>query len=372
LVGHSMASELVVQYAIQNPNVAAVVALSLFGREVTPTQPRDLLVIDGAWEPSQIKDAGLGIARAAADGDARERVTYGDTANGTGRRFVLAAGAEHIGVIYSRDALTETVAWMNTVFGRDTPGEIDRRGKWLALLFLGLVGLARPIVQALPRISAEPRGASLSWRRFAPLCLGPALLTPLLARFAPTDFLPILLGDYLAVHFVIYGVLTMLGLWWIGAGRPDRLFPWRRAAPALGAAAILAVYHIVFIGLPIDAYVTSFAPTGRRWTLIPVIFLSVAVYFLADEWLTRGAKPPRGGYAFSKLCFVISLGIAVALDPSRLFFLIIIVPVMVVLFTFYAIVNRWAYNRANEPAVGALGSAMGLAWAIAVTFPIVS
>ncbi len=36
---------------------------------------------------------------------------------------------------------------------------------------------------------------------------------PLILRVVPSDYLPILLGDYLALHFGVYGLLTMLGIW---------------------------------------------------------------------------------------------------------------------------------------------------------------
>ena len=101
------------------------------------------------------------------------------------------------------------------------------------------------------------------------------------------------------------------------------------------------------------------------------MFVGTSLYFLTDEWLTRGAGAARGGYAFSKACFLASLLGAVALNPTKLFFLIIIVPVILVLFVVYGLVNRWIYRRVNDPRAAALGAAAALAWAIAVTFPIV-
>ncbi len=109
LVGHSMASDLVVKYAIDHQDIDATVAFSLFGQDVTPTHPRNLIVIDGAWEAAMLKDQARRIVAAVADGEPRERVTYGDLMQGMGRRFVFAKGAEHIGVIYSRDGLEETL-----------------------------------------------------------------------------------------------------------------------------------------------------------------------------------------------------------------------------------------------------------------------
>ncbi len=45
-----------------------------------------------------------------------------------------------------------------------------------------------------------------------------------------------------------------------------------------------------------------------------------ALYFVADEWLTRGEGAGRGAYLASKVAFIVSLAIAVALDFERLFF----------------------------------------------------
>ena len=368
LVGHSMAADLIAQFAMNRTDIAAVAALSVFGAGITREQPRNLIVITGAWEPAMLTEAAARIAGLAADGPARERVTYGDFAQGTARRYVLAEGAEHIGVIYSRDGLTQTRDWLNSAFGHSTEGVVDSRGKWLALLFIGLLALAWPLSKALPVLSAKPLGSGLGWKRLAPIALAPAILTPLILWKAPTDFLPVLLGDYLAVHFVVYGLLTAGGLWLTRHEAAGATGHWRRPlAPALG----LAVYYILGLGAPIDAFVTSFMPSGVRWLLIAPLFVATALYFLGDEWLTRGEGAARGGYAFSKLCFIASLLGAVALNPQKLFFLIIIVPVIFIFFVVYGLISFWTYGRTRDPRVAALGNAAGLAFAIAVTFPIV-
>ena len=368
LVGHSMAADLIVQYAMDRTDIGAVAALSVFGAGITREQPRNLIVITGAWEPAMLTEAAARIVGLAADGPARERVTYGDFAQGIARRYVLAEGAEHIGVIYSRDGLTQTRDWLNSAFGQTMTGVIDSRGKWLALLFAGLLALAWPLSKALPVLSVKPLGAGLGWKRLAPIALAPAILTPLILWKAPTDFLPILLGDYLAVHFVVYGLLSAGGLWLTRHHSSDAAANWRkRLAPALG----LAIYYILGLGAPIDAFVTSFMPSDVRWLLIAPLFVATGLYFLCDEWLTRGAGAARGGYAFSKACFIASLLGSVALNPQKLFFLIIIVPVIFIFFVVYGLISRWTYGRTGDPRVAALGNAAGLAFAIAVTFPIV-
>lgn len=371
LVGHSMASDLVIRYAMENPGVDAVVALSVFGRDVTPQSPGNLLVVDGAWESPRLIEAGRRIVAMAAGGEAQERVTYGDIEKGAARRLVLARGAEHIGVLYSEDALVETRDWMNAVFARPGVGFIDARGKWLALLFAGVIALAFPASRLLPVVAAQPVGLGLQWREMWKVALAPAILTPLLLWKVPTDFLPILLGDYLFVHFAVYGALLLGGLWLMRRQVGNICAPAQGLRRVWLPAAGVAAFYLVGMGLPLDAYVTSFAPSGARFAIVPVMFASVAIYLVAEEWMLRGLKPARGGYAFSKFCFILSLAIAVALNPRRLFFLVIIAVVIVLLFAVFGLVNRWVYSRTNDPRVGALGAALALAYAIAVTFPIV-
>lgn len=369
ILGHSMASDIVVRYAMAHPEVAATIAVSMFAPGITATSPRNLLVITGALEPQFLKDEALRATGMQADGAARPGVTYGDFAAGTARRASFSDGVEHIGVLYSRASLDEALAWLNAVFGRTSTGFADARGGWLGLLFGALVVLAWPLARLLPRVSVPAMGASLTWRRFWPLAVVPAILTPVLLWKLPTDFLPLLLGDYLSVHFAIYGLLTAAGLWHAGALRWPEL-PGRAVAALAAAALLVAGYSIFGLGLAIDSFVTSFMPIPQRLVLIPVVLLGICPYFLADEWLTRGHRAPPGAYAFTKLCFLLSLALAVALNLERLFFLIIIIPVMLIFLTVYGLFSRWATSRTGQPLAAGFGNALALAWAIAVTFPL--
>jgi len=148
VLGHSMASDIVVRYAQRDSDVAATVAVSMFSPVVTATSPRNLLVIVGALEPAALKNEALRIvAMAAGTVQIQENVTYGSVAAGTARRMAFSPGVEHIGVLYSRASLTQALVWLDTAFGRRLPDgdvSLDARGRWLGLLFLGLTVLAPP------------------------------------------------------------------------------------------------------------------------------------------------------------------------------------------------------------------------------------
>ncbi|AWM02792.1 alpha/beta hydrolase [Bradyrhizobium amphicarpaeae] len=371
MLGHSMASDIVVRYAQAHPDVEATVAVSVFSPVVTPASPRNLLVIVGALEPAMLRNEGLRIVNLTAGGTASPGETYGHFSDGTARKLVLARGVEHIGVLYSHDSMVEAVRWMNAAFGDRPQGEVDSRGRWLALMFAGIVAMAWPLSAMLPAVSPSPAGASLGWKALMTAALLPAIATPLLLWKMPTDFLPILLGDYLTLHFLLYGALTTTFLVYLRKRQPPTAattFAWTRVAIA---AAAVSAYNILAFGLPIDAYVFSFLPIPARLPLIAAIACGTLPYFIADEWLTSGIESRSGAYALSKLCLLLSLAMAVALNPMKLFFLVIIVPAILLLFLAFGLISRWSYAATRHPLPGALANAAVFAWAIAVTFPMI-
>lgn len=379
VLGHSMASDIVVRYAQSDPAVAATVAVSMFSPAVTAQTPRNLLVVVGDFE-RRLKQEALRAVGLAVGGPVEPGVTYGSFADGTARRAAFSPHVEHIAVLYSDASSREALAWLDAAFGRRGSGYVDDRGAFIGLLILGLVLLAKPLARLLPQVSDTPRGAGLPWRTLWPVAVAPAVLTPLLLWKVPTDFLPVLVGDYLAMHFGLYGLLTALGLVLVRRRSPTAGDVSARARPAgrvrivalLVAAAAVALYSIAALGGAIDSFVTSFVPVTPRLPLVLALLAGTLPWFLADEWATRGEGAGRGAYAATKLLFLVSLAVAVALNLAKLFFLILIVPVILAFFVVYGLFSRWAYLRTGHPLVGGLANALAFAWAIAVTFPMLT
>ncbi len=387
LVGHSMAGDVLLRYATAHrEQVEASVLISPYMSATAPkTEPRNLLFVFGALEPEMLHQAGREAIAAASGGQLADAaavtpgVTYGDLADGSARRLVLAPGVEHIGVLYGQGGIGAALDWLNQAFGHQGDGFIDARGRALGLLFLGIVALAWPLSRLLPRAATQPLGAGLGWRRLLPVAILPAVLTPLILRFVPSDYLPILLGDYLALHFGVYGLVTLAGL------RLASLSQGTGAAPAGGSVAsgrvlwpglaiatvAASAYLTLAVALPLDHYVTAFLPgAGRIWLVLGILPGTLA-YFAADAWLTQGQGSPRLAPLLTKALFLLSLLGAVALNLSQLFFLIIIVPAILVFFLLYGLVGGWIYQRTRHPLVGALAIGLAFAWSIAVTFPVV-
>jgi pimeloyl-ACP methyl ester carboxylesterase len=373
ILGHSMASDIVVRVAQADTDIAATIAVSMFSPAVTADTPRNLLVIAGDWEGMLKAEALRAVGLETAPASAAADITYGDFAAGTARRAAFSPWAEHISVLYKQASMAEALAWLDATFGVKRQGTpyLDARGPWIVLLLAGIVALARPLSALLPVVATRRAGAGIGWRQLAPVLLVPAIATPLLLRVLPTHFLPVLVADYLAVHFAVYGVLTACGLALV-----------RRTAlsvPAgvsvgrlLAASAAVTFYAVGLLFWAIDSYVTSFMPSLGRGLLLGSMLAGTLAFFLSTEWLTRGERAARGGYAAAKLAFIVSLAIAVALDFERLFFLIIIVPLIVVFFVIYGLISDWAYRRTRHPFVAGIATAIAFAWAIGVTFPLLA
>jgi dienelactone hydrolase len=365
LIGHSMASDLVVRQAIADRDVAAVVAVSLFSPEVTETEPRNLLVVTGAWEPG-LTDEALRVAGLGTGAPAAPSTTRGDLSDGSARRAVLAPGVEHVGVLFSATTLTETARWLTAAFGIDGPIEPDTRGRWIAPWFLGAALLAWALARSLPRLA--PPATAMAPRRgaFALAAIVPAVLTPLIAVWLPEGLLPVPVADYLSLHFLLYGGFTAALLWRLRWPWPARVRPLPLALAALACVG----FALVVLYLPLDRYVTAFVPQPARLPLVAMLALGLLAWFLADEALTRAPTAPRLAYPLTKLAFLLSLAIAIALDTPRLFFLILILPVMLLFFILFGLFSRWTFTATGSPLPAALASALLFAWAIGVTFPV--
>ncbi len=378
VLGHSMASDLIVRHAQSQPAVHATIALSAFAPTVRagdpPDRPANLLVIVGALEPEALRREALRVTRPAEPERAEPGMTYGAFGDGTARRAAIAPGVEHIGVLYAAATLHEALDWVNRAFDADrgTQGApfLDTRGPWLALLLGGLVALAWPLSKLLPRVGHRA-APTFSRRAFWTAALVPAVLTPLLLWPVPTGVLPVLLADYLVLHFALYGALTLV---LTARARPQPMpdrDPARDARLGLLALAGTATagYALLAIGVPLDRYVFNMQPAPGRWTSMLAMLVGTAPYFLADERLVRATGAPRFAGVITKACFLFSLAIAIALNLRELFFLIIIVPAILLLFVVSGLFSGWAWRQARHSAIPAIASAVAFAWFVGVTFP---
>ena len=355
LLGHSMASDVLVRAAEVTEGIGPIVLLSGFSRAITATHPADLLLVAGEWEPGLAEFAGKALRM--ADPTARMGQTV-DTENGNRRRAVLAPAVEHVAILHSRVAQRAALAWIDGFHGRDSRVRVPATGWALLTLLAAITVLFAPVAGLLPR-SAVPEGI-LPPGRFAVVTLIPAVVAPLLAVPVDTRLLPVLVADYLALHLGFYGILQG-ALLWLSGRRPGALVPL--------AAGLLVVWGLGVFGVALDRYGTNFVPVNARVWIILALCLGAVPFMLADSWLALGG--PLWQRLTARLAFLGSLAAAVALDPERLFFLVMIAPVIVLFYLTFGAMGRVSAARSGPLAAG-FGLGLVLAWALGVAFPMIA
>ncbi len=353
LLGHSMATDVLIR-AAEGRTTGPVVVLSAFSGAVTAAHPPDLLLIAGAWEGRLIafgRDAIRQVDPAAVEGEA--------VGTGVRRMALVAPGVEHVGILYSPFALRQAVAWLDSHYGlpaRDIA--VAAIGPWVLVLLGALVVLWWPVSRLLP---AAGSAAAAPVPRAAVLCCAcVALAVPLLAVRIEVGALPVLVADYLAVHLGLTGLAQLAVLRGFGV-RPGRPSP-------LAAGALLA-WGLGVFGLAIDSYAANFVPAAGRWAILGALALGAVPFMAADAVATRGGRAPVWQRLVLRAAFFGSLGLAVWLDFERLFFLVLIGPVIGLFFMVFGVMGRWTADRGGPLAAG-LALGLILAWSLGVTFPL--
>jgi hypothetical protein len=355
LIGHSMATDVLVRAVAQRSDIGPVVLISAFSKEIDATTPATLLLIPGAWE--------AGLRRFASEAVAMvdPAVPEGAVAtSGTVTRRALAAPfSEHVSVLQSRVGRGAALDWLDRAYERRSDIVILPTGWAILGLLGGLVLVFGTVARRLP--AGDIPATGLSIRRFAVALTLPAIVAPLVAvplnTAFSTGFLPVLVADYLVLHLFVFGAvqLGLLRLWGVRFGG----LSWA----AFGA---LVVWCALF-GFALDRYAANFWPSPARLWIMAVMVLGAVPYMLADATLTAQAAVLRR-FAV-RASFVLSLGLAVALDFEGLFFLMIIAPVLILFYLVFGTMGHAAARRSGPLAAG-LALGLTLAWALGVSFPL--
>lgn len=358
LLGHSMATDIIVRAAIAEEAAGtpagAIVAISMFSGAVTANEPGGLLMITGQWEGGLRAAALENLRQVKPDAEEGETVIAGDVL----RRAVVAPGVEHVGVLFSATALREAVDWLDRSFDRRSGASIVRPGLWIVLLLAGIVMLLRPLTRLLP--PRPPAADPVPVGRFWLAVLLPAVLVPLAGTAAYVPFMPVLVADYLMVHLAAYGGLQLMLVWRRGgAGLP------------IPGILLLAIWGIAVFGLAMDRYAASFIPSAERLVIIGVLCIGTVPFMVADSILTGAGRASMWRRVVARLAVVLSLGAAAMIDPERLMFLFIILPVLVLFFLLHGLMGRWVGQHSGPVAAG-IGLGLCLAWSLGVSFPLFS
>ncbi|WP_422738665.1 alpha/beta hydrolase [Micromonospora sp. WMMD729] len=366
LVGHSMGAGAVTRYAVEHPEIARTVAISLpEAGELPPGRPTELLLIVGGAEFPGF--------RRAADDAARRGATVGR------RPAVVVPGVEHISVLFAPRTHEEIVRWLPSADGNASPRPLARLAGAALLLVAFAVGLV-PLAALL--LGRRPARTSAAGRRAAgePALRGPALLglvivasgvAAAVATVLPTSRLPLAVGGYVTGFLLVTGLLTIVGHRWLPAVTRapeviDEQVGSRTPIRTTVGASVLTAYAILAVALPIHLGLTWARPVGARWWLLPLVVGACLVFLLGVELVAAG-RTWRRLLAVAVTVVALCAAVVVGLAPG---FVLLVVPLFAVLLGWHVL---WAavLRRYGSPRwLPALVGAALLGWPIATTLPL--
>lgn len=371
LLGHSMGTAVVMTYGLEHSDVGATVALSAILTDITPTMPRNLLLLTGALEFANLKRNALAALRSG--GGQEPDTLYGDFAAGTARQLEFVPNTEHVTILFSRETLLRITRWLDAAFGHASNGWTDTRMRWVLLLHVAALGLYLSLSQWVWWKRSPLRGRRMRVRDILLFKGVPALATPLvLWALSPlTTLIPLAVANYLAVYFFLVGTGSLLLLRWRGLLERRTWRGWLRPG-CVGAGLVLFAYIALALFIPSDQTWTSLIPTGQRALWFVVFSVLCFPYFLADTSLTyaRGRGQTFWRFALTKGIFLASMFLALQLNPG-LFFILLLLPFLLVAWAMFGVYATRATARLASPIPGAIATTLAFAWFMASLFPMI-
>ncbi len=358
LIGHSMATDIIIRLAARDPEIGPVIAVSMYSDAVTASSPNQMLAISGEFEPS-LRQAALDAAR-QVDPEAMENRVV-ESADGRVRRGVIVAPrVEHVGVLYSPVTLSATIEWLDAVYRRSGEGARQHVAIGLPILLIlaGAFALFWPISQLM---GASTRTIDAPPRLWLPL-LAPPILTPVVLSPLQGTVIPMPGMTYLTAHLAVYGLLALAFLWRAGI---------RPAPDGWRTPALLVAYAIGVIAVLIDRTFSDFLPSPERITLLFSIALGTIPFMVADSLLLKARDVPWWLRFASRLAFFASLAAAIALMPTERLLLAFFLPILILFFLVFGSMARWLQARQPAPTMTGVAQGVLLAYAIASTVPLI-
>ena len=375
VMGHSMGAGATLDYATHDPNLKGAVMIS-GGWWLGPERPKNALFIFAEHDPVEpIQQTSSAIAAHLAGVPKVEPgKLYGNFANGSAVEAVRIPGVDHAGIIYSTDAATTIVKWLDGTFATTRPGAINlsepRLGaaKLALMLFVILLVPIGRLAGSMAPMWPEDR-AGVSWW-IGLLIVGGALIAamPLIAIGPPIAFLSLVVASIQVAWFWVASLIVIVVL-----TLRDGI-DWPRICEGFGPALLAASIGFAII------YVCQVAisPTFHSLSLSPerVIAMAIASLLLFPFWMGFEFILRRGSLAISTaiatsgrvmIVALMALGISVHILP---FVLLLVLPFIVLNFVMLEIFAASAYSSSHNLVLIAAAETLWMAWTFAAANPI--
>ena len=360
IIGHSMASDIVIRTAKKNLQIEGVIGISTYSDAVTETDPKNLLILNGQWEPP-LRAKARNILTSLGIENPIEGKLYGEFNNGTARKAIAVQNSDHVGVLYSSNTQREIIAWANQIYQENFNIVTNRIGLWAGLLFLSLFILFICSLKFFPIRKLE-RG-TLRFRNFIFSSIVATVTVPYALKYFTPTIVAFPAHNHLISHLLLMSIILIVLT-------PIKVNKSLLLNFNLPIFAFLFVTFSLGFGTILNSYVSTFyLSVGRIGLFLLMAIACVPIMIVVQSFY----QVEKYGWAIGnlgKLFILISLSISIWLDLEKLF----ILGYAVILFIGFSIIFGFLANLLNRKYndVFSIGTANGLvlAWTFSTALPI--
>ena len=359
IIGHSMASDIVIRSAKRNSKIEGVIGISTYSNAITPTEPKNLLILNGQWEPP-LRNKAKDMLSVAGIKNPQESILYGNFQDGTARKAIAVKNSDHIGVLYSTKTQQEIIKWVKQLSSKNLEFIPNRIGLWAALLFSSLFISFILSLKFLP--DRKLRKYQFKFGRFFFGNVMAAILIPYVLKIYTIKFLTLPAHNYLINHLLLTSVLLIILL-------PIKFDKSLLKSFNLYIFALLFIFFTFVLGGILDNYVSSFYISDSRIRSFVFLTLGCVPIMVIVQMFYQASKHGWIMGNIGKLSIILSLSISILLDFKQLFILgyaVILLIAFGLIFGFLANLINNKYN--NFLSVG-IANGLVLAWAFATALP---
>ena len=360
IIGHSMASDIIIRSASSDIRLNSAVAISAYTDALKSDKPNNVLILNGQWEP-QLRAKSLEILKSIGIKNPDEGKTYGSLINNTIRKVEFIKNADHVGVLYSIKTQKELLDWVNFL-NKDNQVFIGNYiGIWTGILFFSIFFLVIVLVKFLNQNASTKY--QFSYIRFFSLNILACALSPLILHHFKINFVEFPAHNHLINQIILISIILSFSIPSAQIRELSRSFNFPLFA-------ILFILFCILFGSILDSYVSSFLLSGTR---VPVfyycLFGTIPLMVIMQLYYDNYTNGWIAGNIF-KLFLIISLSTSILLDISQLFIMgyaIILFLAFALIFGFLANMVSRKYN--NTLSVG-LANGIALAWTFSTALPL--
>ena len=361
LIGHSMASDIIMRTALKRTDIFSVIGISAYTDAITSKKPSNILILNGEWEP-RLKLKAYDILTKIGIARPEENITYGSFNDGTARKISTIINADHVGILFSERTQIAIAEWFNEIFKSEIISNTNKMGIWIAILLSSIFMLILFFILSFPKLTFE--SFNVSFKNFILLSLFSSLVTPLLLSYGKIPFIYYSAQNHLINHLFLYTCMCWICVPLHSLGKFVR-------NGYLQLFSILVLIYTLMIGVALNSYVSTFIPLNfERLSLLAILLIGCVPYMMLVQVLRHSESNGWLMATMSNTLLILSLVLSIYLNFKELFLIGYSILLFILFSGVFGLLSTLIAKRTNNHLAIANANGVLLACAFATAIPL--